>query len=79
MAKAEVTILECRAKPGLSRRHRVQRLVPAPLETQGVLAYYQPQDDVLTVWDSTQHPHEVRDQLARVLHRQGERQGDIHA
>jgi carbon-monoxide dehydrogenase large subunit len=51
------------------QRYRVQRLAPAPLETRGVLAHYQPQDDMLTVWDSTQHPHEVRDQLARVLHR----------
>jgi carbon-monoxide dehydrogenase large subunit len=51
------------------QRYQVQRLAPAPLETRGVLAHYQPQDDLLTVWDSTQHPHEVRDQLARVLHR----------
>ena len=33
------------------------------------MAHYQPQDDVLTVWDSTQHPHEVRDQIATLLHR----------
>ena len=33
------------------------------------MAHYQPQDDVLTVWDSTQHPHEVKDQLATLLHR----------
>ena len=43
------------------QRYRVPRLAPAPLETRGVVAHYQPQDDVLTVWDSTQHPHEVRD------------------
>jgi aerobic carbon-monoxide dehydrogenase large subunit len=53
----------------VQQRYRVQRLAPAPLETRGVLAHYQPQDDLLTVWDSTQHPHEARDQLARVLHR----------
>lgn len=46
------------------QRYRVQRLAPVPLETRGVVAHYQPQDDVLTVWDSTQHPHEVKDQLA---------------
>ena len=33
------------------------------------MAHYQPQDDLLTVWDSTQHPHEVRDQIATLLHR----------
>ena len=53
----------------VEQRYRVQRLAPAPLETRGVVAHYQPQDDVLTVWDSTQHPHEVRDHLARLLHR----------
>jgi aerobic carbon-monoxide dehydrogenase large subunit len=51
------------------QRYRVQRLAPAPLETRGVVAHYQPQDDLLTVWDSTQHPHEVRDQIATLLHR----------
>jgi len=60
LAQAEHVVLQ---------RYRVQRLAPAPLETRGVVAHYQPQDDLLTVWDSTQHPHEVRDQLARVLHR----------
>ena len=51
------------------QRYRVQRLAPVPLETRGMVAHYQPQDDLLTVWDSTQHPHAVRDHLARVLHR----------
>src|SRR5262245_35366551 len=51
------------------QRYRVQRLAPVPLETRGVVAHYQPQDDVLHVWDSTQHPHEVRDQIAALLHR----------
>ena len=51
------------------QRYRVQRLAPAPLETRGIVASYQPQEDVLTVWDSTQHPHTVRDHLATVLHR----------
>ncbi len=51
------------------QRYRVQRLAPAPLETRGIVASYQPQEDVLTVWDSTQHPHTIRDYLATVLHR----------
>ena len=58
------------ARPRVVRqRYRVPRLAPAPLETRGVVAHYQPQDDMLTVWDSTQHPHEVRDQIATLLHR----------
>src|SRR5712691_350471 len=51
------------------QRYRVQRLAPAPLETRGIVAHYQSQDDMLTVWDSTQHPHAIRDHLAKVLHR----------
>jgi len=31
------------------QRYQVQRLAPAPLETRGIVAQYQPQDDVLTV------------------------------
>jgi carbon-monoxide dehydrogenase large subunit len=53
----------------VQQRYRVQRLAPAPLETRGIVADYQPQDDLLTVWDSTQHPHAIRDHLAKVLHR----------
>src|SRR5262245_34506894 len=55
------------------QRYRVQRLAPAPLETRGIVADYQPQDDLLTVWDSTQHPHAIRDHLAQVLHRPADR------
>jgi len=51
------------------QHYQVQRLAPAPLETRGIVADYQPQDDMLTVWDSTQHPHAIRDHLAQVLHR----------
>jgi len=40
-----------------------------PLETRGLVAYYQPQEDLLTIWASTQAPHRVRRQLARLLNR----------
>src|SRR4029450_4886807 len=53
----------------VQQRYRVQRLAPVPLETRGIVADYQPQDDMLTVWDSTQHPHAIRDHLAQGLHR----------
>src|SRR5215831_15584831 len=53
----------------VQQRYRVQRLAPVPLETRGIVADYQRQDDMLTVWDSTQHPHAIRDHLAQVLHR----------
>ena len=53
----------------VSQRYQVQRLAPAPLEPRGVLADYQQDRDRLTVWDSTQHPHEIREHLVDLLHR----------
>ena len=50
-------------------KYHVQRLAPAPMEPRGVLADYQRQQDMLTVWDSTQHPHEIRDHLVELLQR----------
>ena len=49
--------------------YHVQRLAPAPMEPRGVIADYQSEEDLLTVWDSTQHPHEVREHLVRLLGR----------
>jgi len=49
--------------------YQVQRLAPAPMEPRGVIADYQPGEDLLTVWDSTQHPHEVREHLVHLLGR----------
>ncbi len=47
----------------------VQRLAPAPMEPRGLLAEYDAEADLLTVWDSTQHPHEIREHLAHLLER----------
>ena len=54
----------------VTQSYQVQRLAPAPMEPRGV-AQYQRQRDLLTVWDSTQHPHEVRDHLVHLLDRSG--------
>ena len=51
------------------QRYVVQRIVPAPLETRGVLAQYQPQGDLLTVWNATQAPHRVKHFLVHLLQR----------
>src|SRR5919109_1822139 len=51
------------------QRYVVQRIVPAPLETRGVLAQYQPQEDLLTVWNATQAPHRVKHFLVDLLQR----------
>ena len=47
----------------------VQRLAPAPMEPRGLLAEYDVGSDLLTVWDSTQHPHEIREHLSNLLER----------
>ena len=51
------------------QRYVVQRVVPAPLETRGVLAQYQPQEDLLTVWNATQAPHRLKHFLVHLLQR----------
>ena len=53
----------------IRQRFDVQRLAPAPMEPRGLLAEYDSESDLLTVWDSTQHPHEIREHLARLLQR----------
>ena len=53
----------------ITQRYEVQRLAPAPMETRGVAAHYQSQEDVLMVWDSTQEPHQVWHTLAEQLGR----------
>jgi aerobic carbon-monoxide dehydrogenase large subunit len=58
-----------RADRIVRQRYEVQRLAPIPLETRGLVAHYQPQEDLLTIWASTQGPHRVRRQLARLLNR----------
>ena len=53
----------------VTQRYHVQRLAPAPMEPRGLIADYQAGEDLLTVWDSTQHPHEVREHLMELLDR----------
>ncbi|MFQ6028732.1 MAG: xanthine dehydrogenase family protein molybdopterin-binding subunit [Dehalococcoidia bacterium] len=52
------------------QRYHVQRLAPAPMEPRGLVAEYRSQGDLLTIWDSTQHPHEIRHHLAQLLNRE---------
>ncbi len=46
---------------------RFPPVVPHPMETRGVVADWDPRTERLTVWLSTQAPHDARDQLAAVL------------
>ena len=51
----------------VSRRFRIQRISGNPIETRGAVAAWDPHSPTLTLWTSTQAPHHVREQLARVL------------
>ncbi len=50
-------------------RHRIPRLVAAPIEPRGVVVAYGGDDDRLTFWVSAQDPHRPRSQLAHALTR----------
>ncbi len=51
----------------IRQRYVVPRLAPAPMETRGVVAHYQPQENLLTVWNSTQAAQRVKHYLCRLL------------
>ena len=58
------------AQPGLTvvrERFRHPRLAAMPIECRGVLADYDAEAGVLTVWASIQSPYSQRDVIARVL------------
>ena len=44
-----------------------QRVAAAALEPRGVVANYNPGEETLTVWTSTQAPYDVRTELAKLL------------
>jgi aerobic carbon-monoxide dehydrogenase large subunit len=54
-------------------RHRIPRLVAAPIEPRGVLAAYDEAEDLLTIWASAQDPHRPLAQLAHALRRPTDR------
>ena len=53
----------------IHQRYQVQRLTPVPLETRGMVAWYQPEEDLLTIWNSTQAPHRLRTYLSQLFNR----------
>ena len=50
-------------------RYDVPRLSPAPMEGRGLLAQYQPEADLLTLWASTQVPHRLKNSVQWLLMR----------
>ena len=51
------------------QRFQIQRLAPSSMEGRGVVADYNSGEDFLTVWDSTQAPHQIKRYLAQSLER----------
>jgi len=51
------------------QRYEIPRLAPSPMETRGVIGNYDASSDLLTVWDSTQAPNQVKRYLAQMLGR----------
>ncbi|MSQ33532.1 MAG: xanthine dehydrogenase family protein molybdopterin-binding subunit [Dehalococcoidia bacterium] len=44
-----------------------QRLIPLAMETRGVVAQYHAASGLLTVWSTSQNPHQLKSQLAALL------------
>jgi carbon-monoxide dehydrogenase large subunit len=65
--RGDVDRLFASADHVFSKRFRHGRLSPAPLETRGVVASYEPGSGQVTIWTSSQTPHLVRSVLVDVL------------
>ena len=51
------------------QKYQIPRLAPSSMETRGVIGSYDASSDLLTVWDSTQAPNQIRKYLAQMLGR----------
>src|SRR5437870_5360393 len=49
------------------QRYDVPRLAPAPLECRALVAHYEPAEQRLTLWASTQVPHKVKRYVGQLL------------
>ncbi len=56
-----------RADLVVSERFRIGRHMALPMEGRGIAASFDPASEILTVWASTQMPHVLRAEIARVL------------
>ena len=63
----ELDALLASAPVVITETFRQHRYACVPMETRGTLASWDPSREELTVWTSTQGPHGVRSQLARLL------------
>jgi len=51
------------------QKYQIPRLAPSSMETRGVIGSYDASSDLLTVWDSTQAPNQIKRYLAQMLGR----------
>lgn len=51
------------------QKYQIPRLAPSSMETRGVIGNYDASGDLLTVWDSTQAPNQIKRYLAQMLGR----------
>ena len=51
------------------QKYQIPRLAPSSMETRGVIGSYDASSDLLTVWDSTQAPNQIKKYLAQMLGR----------
>jgi carbon-monoxide dehydrogenase large subunit len=65
--RGDLTAAFAQADAVVRGRYDVPRLSPAPMEGRGLLAHYQPEADLLTLWASTQVPHRLKNSVQRLL------------
>jgi aerobic carbon-monoxide dehydrogenase large subunit len=68
-ARGDLQAAFAQAEVIIRGRYEVPRLSPAPMEGRGLLARYQAEADLLTLWASTQVPHRLKNSVARLLMR----------
>jgi carbon-monoxide dehydrogenase large subunit len=67
VSKDEVDDVIANADVVVRQRMTAPRLAPAAIETRGFVAQYQPHEQYLTVWSTTQAPHRMRLIMSRML------------
>ncbi|MDP6549650.1 MAG: xanthine dehydrogenase family protein molybdopterin-binding subunit [Dehalococcoidia bacterium] len=65
--RGDVSASFARASRIVRGSYDVPRLSAAPVEGRGLVAWYQPKEDLLTLWAATQAPYKVRDHLEQLL------------
>jgi carbon-monoxide dehydrogenase large subunit len=68
LGRGDLQVAFAQADRIIQERYEVPRLSPAPMECRGLVAHYQPDEQRLTLWTSTQVPHKVKRYIGQILH-----------